>query len=53
MVTALERWGSKKFPLSQLLERAIFYSEEGFPVAERGAWITEAALSVPRVHSWG
>ncbi len=43
MVTALERWGSGKFSLGQLLEPAIFYAEEGFPVKEKvSAWIAEA-----------
>ena len=43
MVTALERWGSGKFSLGQLLEPAIFYAEEGFPVTEKvSAWIAEA-----------
>jgi gamma-glutamyltranspeptidase/glutathione hydrolase len=43
MVTALERWGSGRFSLAQLLEPAIFYAEEGFPVTEKvSAWIAEA-----------
>ncbi len=43
MVTALERWGSGRFSLAQLLEPAIFYAEEGFPVTEKvSAWIREA-----------
>ncbi len=43
MVTALERWGSGRFSLAQLLEPAIFYAEEGFPVTEKvSVWIAEA-----------
>lgn len=43
MVTALERWGSGRFSLAQLLEPAIVYAEEGFPVTEKvSAWIAEA-----------
>ncbi|MDQ7801392.1 MAG: gamma-glutamyltransferase [Armatimonadota bacterium] len=43
MVTALERWGTGRFSLAQLLEPAIFYAEEGFPVTEKvSVWIAEA-----------
>ncbi len=43
MVTALDRWGSGRFSLAQLLEPAILYAEEGFPVTEKvSAWIAEA-----------
>ncbi len=44
MVTALERWGSGRFTLGQLLEPAIGYADEGFPVAPKVAfWIRQAA----------
>ena len=44
MTTALERWGSGRFSLSRLLDPAIEYAEQGFPVARRvAAWIAEAA----------
>lgn len=44
MVTALERWGSGNFSLAQLLEPAITYAEEGFPVTEKvSAWVAESA----------
>ncbi len=44
MVTALERWGSGRFTLAQLLEPAIGYAEEGFAVAPKVAfWIQRAA----------
>jgi gamma-glutamyltranspeptidase/glutathione hydrolase len=43
MVTALERWGSGRFALAELLEPAINYAEEGVPVAPVVAeWIREA-----------
>jgi gamma-glutamyltranspeptidase/glutathione hydrolase len=49
MVTALERWGSGRFPLSRLLEPAVEYAEQGFPVARRvAAWIGEAAPVLAR-----
>jgi len=49
MATALERWGSGRFTLSRLLERAIHYAEDGFPVARRVAgWIGEAAPALAR-----
>lgn len=43
MRTALERWGSHSFTLKQLLEPAIEYAANGFPVAQRVAsWIKES-----------
>ncbi len=43
MVTALERWGSGNFSFAQLLEPAVFYADEGFPVTEKvSEWIAEA-----------
>lgn len=44
MVTALERWGSGRFLLADLLEPAIGYAADGFPVAPKVAfWIAQAA----------
>jgi len=44
MVTALERWGSGRFSLAGLLEPAIGYAADGFPVAPKVAfWMAEAA----------
>ncbi len=44
MATAVEQWGSGRFTLGQLLEPAIGYAAEGFPVAPKVAtWITQAA----------
>lgn len=44
MVEALDRWGSGRFALSRLLEPAIDYAEDGFPVARRVAgWIADSA----------
>lgn len=41
MATALERWGSGRFTLAQLLEPAIEYADGGFPVAPKVAfWIS-------------
>jgi gamma-glutamyltranspeptidase / glutathione hydrolase len=49
MTTALARWGSGRFSLSQLLEPAIDYATHGFPVARRvAAWIAEAAPVLSR-----
>jgi len=43
MQTALERWGSGAFTLKRLLEPAIEYAANGFPVAQRVAsWIRES-----------
>jgi len=43
MVTALERWGSGRFPLSRLLAPAIRHAADGVPVAPVVAeWIREA-----------
>jgi gamma-glutamyltranspeptidase/glutathione hydrolase len=44
MVTALDRWGSGRFTLAELLEPAIGYADDGFPVAPKVAfWIAEGA----------
>ncbi len=44
MVTALERWGSGRFTLGQLLEPAISYADEGVPLAPKVAfWVRQAA----------
>ncbi len=44
MATALERWGSGTFGLADLLQPAIGYAEDGFPVAPKVAfWIADAA----------
>lgn len=44
MATAVERWGSGRFTLGQLLEPAIGYATDGFPVAPKvAAWIAKAA----------
>src|SRR5881628_3323078 len=44
MVTALERWGSGRFTLGQLLEAAIGYADEGVPIAPKVAfWVQQAA----------
>ena len=44
MVTALERWGSGRFTLEQLLEAAIGYADEGVPIAPKVAfWVQQAA----------
>jgi len=49
MVTALERWGSRKFTFAQLLEPAIVYAEEGFPISEKvSAWIAESREDLER-----
>jgi len=43
MAVALARWGSGRFTLAHLLEPAIAYAAEGFPVAERVAqWIRQS-----------
>src|SRR5712692_1646971 len=44
MATAVERWGSGRFTLGQLLEPAIDYAEQGFPLAPKAAfWLGQAA----------
>jgi gamma-glutamyltranspeptidase/glutathione hydrolase len=44
MVTVLERWGSGRFTLADLLEPAIAYADEGVPVAPKVAfWIDQTA----------
>jgi gamma-glutamyltranspeptidase/glutathione hydrolase len=49
MVEALERWGSGRFSFSRLLEPAIDYAENGFPVARKVAgWIAEAVPVLSR-----
>ncbi len=40
MATGLQRWGSKRFSFGDLLQAAIDYAEQGFPVAPKVAqWI--------------
>jgi gamma-glutamyltranspeptidase/glutathione hydrolase len=52
MQTALERWGSHAFTLKQLLEPAIEYAGDGFPVAQRVAsWIRESQEVLARFPS--
>jgi len=52
MAVALERWGSGRFSLRQLLAPAIAYAEDGFPVAPRvGAWLAEHADLLARYPS--
>jgi gamma-glutamyltranspeptidase/glutathione hydrolase len=49
MVEAGERWGSGRFSLSRLLEPAVDYAENGFPVARRVAgWIADFASVLSR-----
>jgi gamma-glutamyltranspeptidase/glutathione hydrolase len=44
MVTVLGRWGSGRFTLADLLDPAIGYAEDGFPVAPKVAfWIDSTA----------
>lgn len=44
MAVALQRWGSRRFTLTDLLQPAIEYAERGVPVAPRVAfWIAGAA----------
>src|SRR5207247_9085375 len=44
MVTALERWGSGRFPLGHLLDAAIGYADEGVPLAPKVAfWVRQSA----------
>lgn len=44
MVTVLERWGSGRFVLADLLQQAIGYADDGFPVAPKVAhWISASA----------
>src|SRR5881397_3339748 len=44
MVTALERWGSGRFTLGQLLDAAIGYADEGVPLAPKVAfWVRQSA----------
>lgn len=43
MVTALQNWGSARFTLGALLEPAVEYAEQGFPVSAKvAAWIKES-----------
>jgi gamma-glutamyltranspeptidase/glutathione hydrolase len=52
MVTALERWGSGRFTLGQLLEPAIGYADEGVPLAPQVAfWLRQAADEIGRFPS--
>lgn len=52
MVTVLERWGSRRFSLADLLTPAIRYAEEGFPVAPKVAsWIAATAEVIARYPS--
>jgi len=52
MEEALERWGSRAFTLKQLLEPAIEYAGNGFPVARRVAsWIRESQEVLARFPS--
>lgn len=44
MATVLEKWGSGRHSLAQLLEPAIEHAERGFPIAPKVAfWIAQAA----------
>src|SRR6516164_3280522 len=52
MAAALERWGSGRWSLSQLLEPAIYYAEAGHPVTEKVAvWFEEIAPVLRRYPS--
>lgn len=52
MVTALERWGSGRCSLADLLAPAIAYAEKGAPVAPRVAeWFAESAEVLARFPS--
>lgn len=47
MITVLERWGSQRVALAELLRPAIEYAERGFPVAPKVAfWIAAAAAVI-------
>lgn len=46
MVTALERWGSGRFTLAQLLQQAIDYAAHGVPIAAKVAFWIEASAQV-------
>jgi gamma-glutamyltranspeptidase/glutathione hydrolase len=47
MAEALARWGSGRWSLARLLEPAIQYAEEGFPVTEKlAAWFEESAATL-------
>ncbi len=52
MSAALERWGSGRWSLGQLLEPAIYYAEAGHPVTEKVAvWFEEIAPVLGRYPS--
>ena len=52
MAVALERWGSGRWSLGQLLEPAIYYAEAGHPVTEKVAvWFEEIAPVLRRYPS--
>jgi len=52
MAAALERWGSGRWSLGQLLEPAIYYAEAGHPVTDKVAvWFEEIAPVLRRYPS--